>query len=261
MMHVASQSPLIHYTSAEGKESVGRKVEEKKDGSEAFSSIVNKQKGAETVTMAEQTACRRTPRFESFVMTGEKILCLTPKISESYAKLKRLELPEHMEIATSGMATMPQSFQLVEPSTSGSSAEPDSLNESGQKISSMVVAGNFGVENVEQVEQEEEEEKVPIIKASDTKDVDELIIAEASSIANVEQSPPCSSRYDGMKNGSTTLDKLTQLTRLHDSDDACSLNSTVLRAGGLETARRLARRLYQLDGFKPSDVYAHISKR
>ncbi|KRY10142.1 PH and SEC7 domain-containing protein 3, partial [Trichinella patagoniensis] len=328
MMHVASQSPLIHYTSAEGKESVGRKVEEKKDGSEAFSSIVKKQKGAETVTMAEQTACRRTPRFESFVMTGEKILCLTPKISESYAKLKRLELPEHMEIATSGMATMPQSFQLVEPSTSGSSAEPDSLNESGQKISSMVVAGNalhqeeenftptcgnnkqivdghvaataigdkekydnfnsisdsdtdsdgdgddddddhaykvqgnFGVENVEQVEQEEEgeEEKVPIIKASDTKDVDELIIAEASSIANVEQSPPCSSRYDGMKNGSTTLDKLTQLTRLHDSDDACSLNSTVLRAGGLETARRLARRLYQLDGFKPSDVYAHISK-
>ncbi|KRY46617.1 PH and SEC7 domain-containing protein 3 [Trichinella britovi] len=328
MMHVASQSPLIHYTSAEGKESVGRKVEEKKDGSEAFSSIVKKQKGAETVTMAEQTACRRTPRFESFVMTGEKILCLTPKISESYAKLKRLELPEHMEIATSGMATMPQSFQLVEPSTSGSSAEPDSLNESGQKISSMVVAGNalhqeeenftptcgnnkqivdghvaataigdkekydnfnsisdsdtdsdgdgddddddhackvqgnFGVENVEQVEQEEEgeEEKVPIIKASDTKDVDELIIAEASSIANVEQSPPCSSRYDGMKNGSTTLDKLTQLTRLHDNDDAYSLNSTVLRAGGLETARRLARRLYQLDGFKPSDVYAHISK-
>ncbi|KRY10143.1 PH and SEC7 domain-containing protein 3, partial [Trichinella patagoniensis] len=315
MMHVASQSPLIHYTSAEGKESVGRKVEEKKDGSEAFSSIVKKQKGAETVTMAEQTACRRTPRFESFVMTGEKILCLTPKISESYAKLKRLELPEHMEIATSGMATMPQSFQLVEPSTSGSSAEPDSLNESGQKISSMVVAGNalhqeeenftptcgnnkqivdghvaataigdkekydnfnsisdsdtdsdgdgddddddhaykvqgnFGVENVEQVEQEEEgeEEKVPIIKASDTKDVDELIIAEASSIANVEQSPPCSSRYDGMKNGSTTLDKLTQLTRLHDSDDACSLNSTVLRAGGLETARRLARRLYHDD--------------
>ncbi|XP_003375742.1 putative PH domain protein [Trichinella spiralis] len=243
MMHVASQSPLIHYASAEGKESVGRKVEEKKDGSEAFSSVVKKQKGAETVTMAEQTACRRTPRFESFVMTGDKILCLTPKISESYAKLKRLELPEHMEIATSGVATMPQSFQLVEPSTSGSSAEPDSLNESGQKISSMVVA----VENVEQVEQEEEEEKVPIIKASDTKDVDELIIAEASSIANVEQSPPCSSRYDGMKNGSTTLDKLAQLTRLHDSDDACSLNSTVLRAGGLETARRLARRLYHDD--------------
>ncbi|KRZ73793.1 PH and SEC7 domain-containing protein 3, partial [Trichinella papuae] len=327
MMHVASQSPLIHYNSSEGKESVGRRVEEKKNGSEALVSVVKKQKGAETVTMAEQTtACRRTPRFESFVMTGDKILCLTPKISESYAKLKRLELPEHMEIATSGMASMPQSFQLVEPSTSGSSAEPDSLNESGQKMSSMVVAGdhhqegnfskrttnnsnqivdghavaseedkekydNFNSDSdsdndsdtggdgdgdgddvsgdeqedddhqndvqgnfeVEQVEQE----KVTI-QASDAKDVEELIIAEAT-IANVEHSPPCSSRY-AVKNGSTALDKLAQLTRLHDSDDAYSLNSAVLRAGGLETARRLAKRLYQLDGFRPSDVYAHISK-
>ncbi|KRX95812.1 PH and SEC7 domain-containing protein 3, partial [Trichinella pseudospiralis] len=324
MMHVASQSPLIHYNSSEGKESVGKRVEEKKNGSEALTSVVKKQKGTETVTMAEQTTCRRTPRFESFVMTGDKILCLTPKISESYAKLKRLELPEHMEIATSGMASMPQSFQLVEPSTSGSSAEPDSLNESGQKMSSMQVVagdhhqegnfskrttnnsnqivdghtatseseekydnfnsdsdsdsnsdscgdgddddeqegddhqndvqGNFAVEQVEQ-----EQEKVTTIQASDAKDLEDLIIAEAS-IANVEHSPPpCSSRY-AVKNGSTALDKLAQLTRLHDSDDAYSLNSAVLRAGGLETARRLAKRLYQLDGFRPSDVYAHISK-
>ncbi|KAL1235017.1 PH and SEC7 domain-containing protein [Trichinella pseudospiralis] len=268
---------------SKGKESVGKRVEEKKNGSEALTSVVKKQKGTETVTMAEQTTCRRTPRFESFVMTGDKILCLTPKISESYAKLKRLELPEHMEIATSGMASMPQSFQLVEPSTSGSSAEPDSLNESGQKMSSMQVVadsdsnsdscgdgddddeqedddhqndvqGNFAVEQVEQ-----EQEKVTTIQASDAKDLEDLIIAEAS-IANVEHSPPpCSSRY-AVKNGSTALDKLAQLTRLHDSDDAYSLNSAVLRAGGLETARRLAKRLYQLDGFRPSDVYAHISK-
>lgn len=40
----------------------------------------------------------QSPRYEAFVMTGEKILRLNPKISPNYAKLKQSELPKHTEI-------------------------------------------------------------------------------------------------------------------------------------------------------------------
>ncbi|CAJ0931033.1 unnamed protein product, partial [Mesorhabditis belari] len=43
----------------------------------------------------------RSPRCEAFVMTGDKILNLTPNISPSYAKIAREQLPPQMTIAES----------------------------------------------------------------------------------------------------------------------------------------------------------------
>lgn len=42
-----------------------------------------------------------SPRFEAFVMTGDKILRLNSKISPNFALLKQSELPEHTEILDS----------------------------------------------------------------------------------------------------------------------------------------------------------------
>lgn len=42
-----------------------------------------------------------SPRYEAFVMTGEKILRLNPKISPSYAKLRQSELPKHTQVCES----------------------------------------------------------------------------------------------------------------------------------------------------------------
>ncbi|KAI6180905.1 hypothetical protein M3Y98_00771700 [Aphelenchoides besseyi] len=38
------------------------------------------------------------PKYEAFVMTGDKILNLNPKISPSYAKLQRTQLPPNVEV-------------------------------------------------------------------------------------------------------------------------------------------------------------------
>ncbi|KAI6192567.1 Efa-6 [Aphelenchoides fujianensis] len=41
---------------------------------------------------------REQPKYEAFVMTGDKILNLNPKISPHYAKLQRTQLPPNVEV-------------------------------------------------------------------------------------------------------------------------------------------------------------------
>lgn len=52
-------------------------------------------------TNSARLSSGQSPRYESFVMTGEKILRLNPKISPNYAKIKHSELPKHTEILDS----------------------------------------------------------------------------------------------------------------------------------------------------------------
>lgn len=43
----------------------------------------------------------QSPRYEAFLMTGDKILRLNSKISPNYAKVKQAELPKHIEVLDS----------------------------------------------------------------------------------------------------------------------------------------------------------------
>ncbi|KFD46054.1 hypothetical protein M514_13058 [Trichuris suis] len=252
----SSQSPLISYSNDEGR----------------FA----------RPTKQSPTQPKASPRFEAFVMTGEKILRLDPKISANYAKVKQFELPEHIEIATATPSKAGFVFEQEERKAVAISpdevlpgeADDDDVSERLEKIDESVLSAKD-----EQLNEDEEEEEVvdtendrdgsyPAVKLRDHEaDYPSEVqpVCRTDDAASTES--PCSSKHflsdevstaDIQANGRSS--SALQNRQTFESDDGGSLNSTVVRAGGINAAKRLARRLYEMDGFQPTDVRQQLRK-
>ncbi|CDW54021.1 Sec7 and PH 9 domain containing protein [Trichuris trichiura] len=215
---------------------------------------------------------KASPRFEAFVMTGEKILRLDPKISANYAKVKQFELPEHIEIATATPSKGPFVFEQEERKPVEVSpdellpGEVDDLEKSENIDESSAVLPPKDDEPLN--EDKEDDGSYSAVKLRDHEAADypnEIqTVFRTDDAASTES--PCSSKHflsdevstaDMQANGRSSA---LQNRQTFESDDGGSLNSTVVRAGGINAAKRLARRLYEMDGFQPTDVRQQLRK-
>uniref|UniRef100_A0A5S6Q340 SEC7 domain-containing protein n=1 Tax=Trichuris muris TaxID=70415 RepID=A0A5S6Q340_TRIMR len=256
----SSQSPLISYSNDEGR----------------FSS---RQTAKQSPTPPPPQPPKASPRFEAFVMTGEKIFRLDPKISANYAKVKQFELPEHIEIATPTPSkagfVFDQQVQKVATLTASSPNESPGEADLATKADESVISAKD--KSGEQLEEEEVVGEEQRFKDGSSCSVVKLHNEEADYSSDgqalcrtddaVSTESPCSSKQFLSEDVATTdihadggRSSVLQNRQTFESDDGCSLNSTVVRAGGINAAKRLARRLYEMDGFQPTDVRQQLRK-
>uniref|UniRef100_A0A915HX68 Uncharacterized protein n=1 Tax=Romanomermis culicivorax TaxID=13658 RepID=A0A915HX68_ROMCU len=185
---------------------------------------------------------------EAFLMTGDKIIRLTPKISPNFAKIKQQELTEHVQICNDlPLVTRQSSYDVEE------NFMTDKKVKTKKPISSKLER-NLSAETPFCDAKNEENFPRP----------DTPIYCSAPASPNTTLTAATSSKNFNFPSASSFRDGNDDVfTRTKKSDDSL-MNFEPKNCGEIvvdaKAAEILAKRLYNLEGFGKTDVADHISK-
>ncbi|KHN88081.1 PH and SEC7 domain-containing protein 3 [Toxocara canis] len=216
------------------------------------------------------------PRYEAFLMTGEKMLSLDHKISPRYAEIYGEQLPPSVAVGETparrgAFDDYPSQQQKVRPRRFNTeSAVPASQSENGLNAHSPNTAACAALVEEQQSSVTVNVDAV-IAEAGDMRGSDQTVSSSAVSsqfsltsttrspaidrkinINQTSSSEPSSPAKGALPITNNFVSTVTCPSPPHESDRKSEVDS--------EASSRLAKRLYALDGFRKSDVATHLSK-
>uniref|UniRef100_A0A915C8F8 Uncharacterized protein n=2 Tax=Parascaris univalens TaxID=6257 RepID=A0A915C8F8_PARUN len=218
------------------------------------------------------------PRYEAFLMTGEKMLSLDHKISPRYAEIYGEQLPPSVAVGETPLRRGPfddypsQQQKTAARRFNPESAVPASQSDNGLNAHTLNTRVCAALADEQQSSVTVNVDAAP--ESGDVRGSDLTVSSAVSSqfsVTSVTHSPaverrvngnsqplqmsssePCSPAKGAIPIISNFVSTVTCPSPPHEADHKSEVES--------EASSRLAKRLYALDGFRKCDVAAHLSK-